>query len=340
MENETKILLYLYKHATVFKEGRRYHAVLLVKTGKRISEVAKLFYVTEDAVRTWIRMWDKEKKVKDKKRSGRPPKLTQEEEEELCRLMDENNPQEHGYNVATWDCVELRRYIQDKFNKELSVETIRLILKRNEFKYKKVNFLFTKRDEGIRNQFVKELFSLFETKEKNTNIMFCDEITTKLHPNPGYVWVRNGKAYVKTNCSHKKVKTIAAINPLSGEKVGETYDKNNAESFVNFLQKLEQKIDNKIVLVLDNYPVHHSKKVRAYIEKSDKFKFKFLPKYSPDLNPIEWLWGYMRKKYLNSRLAKTVEELKEIIIRALNDISPNKVQRICTLKILEKHLII
>lgn len=330
----------LYKDAKRGKESRRYHAVLFFKLGKTIKGVAELVFADEETVRAWIKRWENEKKVIDRQRPGKPPKLTKEEEEELCRLVEENKPEEHGYNVSTWDCVELQIYVKDNFHKQISDETIRKILKKNGFNYKKVNYLFSKRDMGLRNQFVSEIFGLYEAKMQNTDIMFCDEASTKLHPKPGYVWTKENKIFTETLCSHKRLNTIAAIEPLFGTKVYETYDRNNSDSFVNFLEKLEAKTEKNIILVLDNYPVHHSKKVKEYLDKKNKIKLKFLPTYSPDLNPIEWLWGYARKKYLNSRQCKTLDELRDKLGVTFDLISSEKIRKICSLKIIEKHLII
>ena len=339
MEEEIEKLIKLYKQAETGKESQRYHAILLVKTGSTIAYVSRIFFVDEETIRLWVKKWDEEKNIHDKERKGRNHKLAKEQQEELAKLVDENNPQEHGYKTATWDCVELKKFVFDKFGKEISDETIRNLLKKYGFSYKKSEYLFNKRDLEKRNQFVDELFALYEFLE-NTKIMFCDEMSTKLHPKLGYVWTRSDKVYVETNCSHKRINTIAAIDPIIGEKVSANYDKNNADSFVHFLEKLENSTEQNIVLVLDNYPVHHSRKVRDYLEKKGRIALKHLPTYSPDLNPIEWLWGYARVKYLNSRCSSTIEKLKEDVQTCFDSIGSEQIKKICNLGIIRKHLVI
>ena len=339
MEEEIEKLIKLYKQAETGKESQRYHAILLVKTGSTIAYVSRIFFVDEETIRLWVKKWDEEKNIHDKERKGRNPKLAKEQQEELAKLVDENNPQEHGYKTATWDCVELKKFVFDKFGKEISDETIRNLLKKYGFSYKKSEYLFNKRDLEKRNRFVEELFALYEFLE-NTKIMFCDEMSTKLHPKLGYVWTRSDKVYVETNCSHKRINTIAAIDPIIGEKVSANYDKNNADSFVHFLEKLENSTEQNIVLVLDNYPVHHSRKVRDHLEKKGRITLKHLPTYSPDLNVIEWLWGYARVKYLNSRCSSTIEKLKEDVQTCFDSIGSEQIKKICNLGIIRKHLVI
>ncbi|KAF0214767.1 MAG: hypothetical protein FD167_5241 [bacterium] len=338
MNQEQTLLLELYKKAKTAKESQRYHAILLVKTGSTVVYVSRIFFVDEETVRAWVKKWDEEKDVEDNPRSGKPPKLTKEQEQELVNLVDENNPQEHGYHTATWDCIELKKIVKDKFSIEISDETIRKLLKKYRFSYKKAEYLFSKRDLEKRNNFIAELFALYESLE-NTRIMFCDEMSTKLHPKLGYVWTRSDKVYVETNCSHKRISTIAAIEPIIGEKVAANYDMNNADSFVLFLEKLETSTDQNIVLVLDNYPVHHSRKVRDYLAKTGRITLKHLPTYSPDLNVIEWLWGYARVKYLNSRCSTTIEKLKEDVQTCFDSIGAEQIKKICNLEIIRKHLV-
>jgi transposase len=334
-------LIHLYKDAQTGKDSRRYHAVLLFKLNKKVIEIAELLFADEETIRLWLSKWEQEHVIQDKQRPGKPRTLTKEEEDILCRLVEENKPEDHGYNIATWDCVALQIYVRDHFDKTVSDESIRKILINNGFHYKKINYLFSKRDETIRNQFVNELIGLYEANMQNTDIMFCDEASTKLHPKPGYVWTRDEKAFVQTLCSHKRLNTIAAIEPLLGATVHESYEKNNADSFVAFLETLQAKTKKNIVLVLDNYGVHKSKKVKDYLaQPSCRINLKFLPTYSPDLNPIEWLWGYARKKYLNSRACKTLEELRTKLDVCFDSISSEKIKEICSLRIIEKHLII
>lgn len=156
MSAEIEELLGLYKSCKDYKERERYHAVLLVKTGRTIKSVAELFFVDEETVRAWIKKWDEEKHIEDKPRTGKPPKLTKEQLEELVNLVDENNPHKHGYKSATWDCVELKKFVEDKFKIEISDETIRKILKKHGFSYKKAEYLFSKRDLEKRNNFIAE----------------------------------------------------------------------------------------------------------------------------------------------------------------------------------------
>jgi transposase len=116
---EKEVLLGLYKQTN--KESRRAHAILLVKEGHKVSEVAKLVYVEEDTVRNWVKEWEENKQVEDKPRSGRPRKITKDIEKELCKVVDENKPEEHGFHTSSWDCKELSIWLRLKYGVEATI---------------------------------------------------------------------------------------------------------------------------------------------------------------------------------------------------------------------------
>ena len=69
------------------------------------------------------------------------------------------------------------------------------------------------------------------------------------------------------------------------------------EDFLRFLYQLRHKEKKKrILLIIDNARIHHAKKVRAYCEKNN-IKLVYLPPYSPELNPIEFLRKRIKKTY-------------------------------------------
>ena len=64
----------------------------------------------------------------------------------------------------------------------------------------------------------------------------------------------------------------------------------NTERFIDFLQGLLDDTQNKVFLIVDNLRVHHAKQVRQWVdERKDQIELHYLPPYSPEANPDEWL---------------------------------------------------
>jgi len=92
------------------------------------------------------------------------------------------------------------------------------------------------------------------------------------------------------------------------------YDESiNIDKFINFLERVIKLNNNKkIYLVVDNLRVHHGKKVKEWEENNkDKIKIFYLPPYSPEFNPDEYLNQDYKKDANKNNILKNQKELKE-----------------------------
>jgi transposase len=85
-------------------------------------------------------------------------------------------------------------------------------------------------------------------------------------------------------------------------------ERGNTLSFFKFLVKVSrQYLDKKVIVVVDNVRYHHAKRLKPILEKyKHKLELVYLPAYSPDLNPVERIWWYMRKKITHNRYIETM----------------------------------
>ncbi len=87
----------------------------------------------------------------------------------------------------------------------------------------------------------------------------------------------------------------------------------NSEAVIACLDNFKTTITQPTVVVLDNAPIHHSKRFEAKIErwKQDDIYVFFLPKYSPHLNPIEILWRMIKYHWLPYETIESEQELNK-----------------------------
>jgi transposase len=102
------------------------------------------------------------------------------------------------------------------------------------------------------------------------------------------------------------------VNPISGQIVISFAEKGNSATFKKHLKKVIKSLqDEKLIIVLDNVRYHHAKKLKPFLEQNrERLELMFLPPYSPDLNPIERVWWFMRKKITHNRYLHTLQERK------------------------------
>jgi transposase len=91
-------------------------------------------------------------------------------------------------------------------------------------------------------------------------------------------------------------------------------DSIHAQSTIELFKKWEEKypLAQRIVVVCDHATYYRSKAVADYL-KTSRVEIKFLPSYSPDLNPIERLWRFMNKKVRNHRYYEKFIDFKTAI---------------------------
>ena len=103
---------------------------------------------------------------------------------------------------------------------------------------------------------------------------------------------------------------FGCIEPETGMVVTAKADKGNTVTFFSFLLLVAKAYhDRKVVMVLDNVPYHHARRLKPVLERyKHRIELIYLPSYSPDLNPIERVWWYMRKKITRNRYVKSLDD--------------------------------
>jgi len=90
---------------------------------------------------------------------------------------------------------------------------------------------------------------------------------------------------------------------------------------LGFLKALVNDAKHAIFLILDNRPVHHAKRVRECVESfNGKLKLFFLPAYSPELNPDESVWGYIKHHHVGKKIINNKEQLRGIVYQQLRSL--------------------
>jgi transposase len=121
-------LLKQTKAARVF---RRAQAVREVVAGHHINAVSAAFHLANSALRKWVQRFAQEgpQGLRDRPRSGRPPRITCELEQHLQRLVDQD-PLEHGSLHSQWSCRELATVCARETGVHLGRESVRGVLKK------------------------------------------------------------------------------------------------------------------------------------------------------------------------------------------------------------------
>lgn len=85
----------------------------------------------------------------------------------------------------------------------------------------------------------------------------------------------------------------------------------NVKTVIVFLRRLLMSTKKKVFLILDNLRVHHAKKVKEWLKKqNNKIELFFLPSYSPEYNPDEYINKDLKLEMSKKPRARSEKELK------------------------------
>lgn len=123
---------------------------------------------------------------------------------------------------------------------------------------------------------------------------------------------KEGTIRIKTNPGRKRINILGALNFKDLSVISMiTEDKCNAEKVVEFIQKIREKYpDKKIIIVLDNAMYNWANYTRVYTALCGIELF-FLPPYSPNLNLIERLWKFTKRKLVHNKYYEKFDQFVE-----------------------------
>ncbi len=147
-------------------------------------------------------------------------------------------------------------------------------------------------------------------------------------------WFSKGKQrIIPTYGKHEGVKLVGILNYETGEVYVEEHKRYDAEIFRRFLKHvLERYPEGKIVMILDNARIHHAKLLQDFLDSNPRLHLEFLPPYSPNLNKIEELWGWMKSSVINNVFFHSCDEIRSAVmsfVDFINSTPLSTVDRLC-----------
>jgi len=134
----------------------------------------------------------------------------------------------------------------------------------------------------------------------------------------GFLWSLT-RIFIKSPSGRKRFNVLAALNAITHELVTVTNDEYiNALSVCELLNKIAAlKLGIPITLIMDNARYQRCKLVQELAQELE-IELLFLPPYSPNLNLIERLWKFVKRKVLYSKYYENFGSFKEAIQNCLS----------------------
>lgn len=319
-------------------EVRRMTIRLRQQSGMSVKALAKIAGVHAGTVSKWLSMARQEGVGSlSEQRRGRPMgscrKLTFAQEQWLLEQIVGYSPKQLVLTFAVWTRPAIRALIQERFSVDMSDRLIGKYLKRWGFTPQRpLRRAMEQRPERV-DPWLRETYPKLKAKAKAEGaiIFFGDETAVKEDAN----WIRGyaprGKTPVLTKPNRwDKLSMISAISPRGEVSFRILEGGVNADRFIAFLAGLIEGADRKIILIVDNLRVHHSKAVKNWLsDKIARIELAFLPPYAPESNPDEYLNSDFKT---HLRMGAISENREQLLVKAMAFMNRLKTlpERVCS----------
>ncbi len=272
-----------------------------------------------------------------KKPAGRRPKLTTEQQRELCRLI-EAGPPACGFSGACWRSPMIQQLIKERFAVQYSVFYIAELLKHLGFTYQKAAFVSDHLDEVARQRFCRRVWPEMVrlARAKKALLLFGDEASFPQWGTLSYTWGRRGhQPVVKTSGKRRGWKVFGLLDYFTGRFFHQGLEgRFTSASYTAFLARVLEQTRGHVILIQDGARYHTSAETnRFFAQHAERLTVYQLPSYSPDYNPIEKLWKKLKQAETHLHYFPTFGALSAKVEQALLRFEqvPQEILALCSL---------
>jgi transposase len=228
-----------------------------------------------------------------------------------------------------WATKLVRHYIYTRFGIEYGRERVRQLWHALGFRRRRLRHRHLKAKPAEQAAFRAELETLLAEWPEEWALRFVDEATVRRHPTLTAQWCLVDEVpEVPTGDDHTKVPVYGAVAPLTGRTHYHISRELSQREFAPFLQHLLVYHPGKQLLVIhDRGEQHKGAPVDAGIrEAKGRLSLKAQPAYSPELNPQERIWKWLRRVVTHNHWFVTLQEQIEAIRNFFRYLAGGKVQ--------------
>jgi len=311
--------------------------VRLCKQGKTNEEVATTLDVSERHVRNVKKLYAEQgiagiKPKKRGRRKGEKRTLTPEQEWEIKIAIVDHHPEQLKLPGCMWTRENIRDLIKQKYKIDMPLSTLGYYLERWGFSVQRPAKRAYKQDEEKVADWVEQEFPGIKERAKteDAEIFWGDECGIQNTANYAKGYAPIGKTPIVMVESQKiKTNMLSAISNRGKLRFMIYKDNMNSDKLIDFMRRLVCESKKKVFLILDNLRAHHSKKVRAWLEKhKHEIEVFYLPPYAPEYNPDELLNGDLKRGISKRSMPRSAEELEHNVRSHLKSVQlrPDKIK--------------
>lgn len=252
---------------------------------------------------------------------GRPRKLLGPQIARLYGLIVGRDPRQMSFEFALWTREMVRQVIRREFGVALSVVSVgRLLRTMGLSPQRPLHRAYQQNPEAVARWKDEEFPAIrAAAKAAGATVYFADEAGIRSDYHSGTTWAPVGRTPVVPNTGARfSVNMLSAVSAQGALRFMVHEGTVNAGVFIDFCKRLLRDTDGPVYLVVDGHPAHRAKATTEFVAATDgRLTLFFLPGYSPELNPDEWVWKNVKHDRIGKTGVTSKTDLKTKAIGAL-----------------------
>ena len=280
------------------KEAIRTLAIKMYNKGISQKEISLYFGVRTNTISDWVKLYKQHgkqglKEVKRGRKKGYGKLLSSVQEKEIQKMIIDKMPDQLKLPYALWTRKAVKDLIYRTYKVKIATRTMGDYLKDWGFTPQKPKKKAYEQNSKAVNKWIEEEYPKIKKQAKieDAEIHWGDETGVRNTNKYRRSYAPKGKTPVKeTMAKRLSINMISTITNQGKVRFMTYKGTMNSQRFIIFLKRLIKGASKKLYIILDNLKVHHSKIVKKWAkENKDGIALFFLPSYSPELIPDEYL---------------------------------------------------
>ena len=215
----------------------------------------------------------------------------------------------------------VREVIRDQFGARLSDVSVGRLLKKLGLSPQKPLRRAYQQDSEAVDRWVNEDYPAIRklAKREKAQIFFGDEAGVWSDYHSGTIWTPRGQTPVVPSTGARfSLNLISAVSPNGEMRFMTVNGRMNAAKFIEFLKRLMTGTERPVFLIVDGHPTHRAVKVKKFVAATGgRLRLFYLPPYSPELNPDESVWNYVKNHHVGKAKITGPNQLRALVFGTL-----------------------
>ena len=307
-------------------EQIRTRAVEQVQAGESPEVVIQALGFSRSCIYTWLALyrsggWGA---LKARVLRGRPLKISAAQMKWLYETVTGKTPLQFRFEFALWTREMIRMLLREEFSLQLSLTSVGRLLGQLGLSCQRPLFRAIEQDPERVRRWREEEFPVIRrmAKEAGARIFFGDEAGVRSDYHAGTTWGVKGRTPVVPRTGRRNsINMLSAVSARGELRFMLIQGRVNGAAFAEFLRRLMHNAAQPVFLILDGHSIHRSRPVCDFVaSQQGRLRLFFLPPYSPELNPDEQVWNYVKHHGVGRAALRGAADLRRFILARLRSL--------------------